>query len=169
MSIITAFPAILTPERQEEIRSRVVALHERSGITVADLAAVSGVSESTITRYFAGKTKDPQFCTLCAIILALGGDINEIISADSFDADPTQNQYREFVEMYQRDIAAKNESIKIMMRLVSRNHVETLAMLGVLLAVLAFVIGVFLYDLAHPDRGWFQHVAEYAGAFLWSV
>ncbi len=43
-----------------------------SGKTVAQASNESGVSKTTISNWFHGKTRKPQFCTVSAFVSAVG-------------------------------------------------------------------------------------------------
>lgn len=54
------------------------ALRDKSGLTIAEIAQRSGLPEATVKRIFGGKTTDPQFQTIYAIVKALGGSLDAI-------------------------------------------------------------------------------------------
>jgi len=51
---------------------------EDSGLTLDDVAKLSGVSASTLYNWFHGNTKRPQYATVMAVGRALGGDFRWI-------------------------------------------------------------------------------------------
>lgn len=45
---------------------------KREGLRYGEISALSGVSASTMTNWFDGKTRRPQYATVMAVIRALG-------------------------------------------------------------------------------------------------
>lgn len=54
------------------------AMRLRSGMTLEQLAKASGVPLSTISRISSGETKEPSFATVSALVLAMGGSLDEL-------------------------------------------------------------------------------------------
>lgn len=64
----------------EKAREYILALMEAGNCTVGDAANMSGVPASTVTKITTGKTeKNPGFGTIAKLVLALGGDLNELV------------------------------------------------------------------------------------------
>lgn len=64
----------------EKAREYILALMDAGNYSVGDAANMSGVPASTVTKITTGKTeKNPGFITIAKIVLALGGDLNELI------------------------------------------------------------------------------------------
>lgn len=151
--------SLFTEEKQDRVLERVQALFRESGMTLTELAGLACVSESAVTRYLSGKTKNPHFFTVCAIVLALGGDINAILRLPGEERAPEpDNPYREIIEIYRQDLAEKKERISTLERLMRKNLAVTIVTLALLALMLGCVIAVCIYDLQHPDRGWWQQV-----------
>ena len=54
--------------------------HSKSGnFTFEDMANVSGIPISTIRNICTGKTPDARFGTIAKLVIAMGGDLNELI------------------------------------------------------------------------------------------
>lgn len=54
-------------------------MRTRCGLSITEISQRSGVPEPTIKRIFSGKTADPQFQTITALVYAMGGSLDEII------------------------------------------------------------------------------------------
>lgn len=54
-------------------------LKEKSKKTNHEIAELSGIPESTVTRIFSGHTDNPSFQTICDIVLALDGSLDEFV------------------------------------------------------------------------------------------
>lgn len=65
---------------QEKAREYILALKEAGKFSLEDMANVSGIPISTIRNICSGKTPDARFGTVAKLVMALGGDLNELIS-----------------------------------------------------------------------------------------
>ena len=61
------------------IFDKLRAMRERCGLTVTEISNRSGVPEATVKRIFGGKTGDPQFQTIVALVHAMGGSLDEMM------------------------------------------------------------------------------------------
>ena len=66
----------------DKIHSYLVRLKEAGGFTYEDIANMSGIPLQTVRNIYTGKTPDPRFGTIAKLILAMGGDLNEIVGID---------------------------------------------------------------------------------------
>lgn len=64
---------------QEKAREYILALKEAGKFSLEDMANVSGIPLSTIRNICSGKTPDARFGTIAKLVIALGGDLNELI------------------------------------------------------------------------------------------
>ena len=65
----------------DKAREYILALMDTGHYTVGDVANMSGVPASTVTKITTGKTeKNPGFATIAKIVLSIGGDLNELVS-----------------------------------------------------------------------------------------
>lgn len=69
-------------EDSELIWERVRALKDERGKSLAQIAEESRVPVTTVKRFFSGETKNPGFLSLCQIIYALGGSVDEVLEID---------------------------------------------------------------------------------------
>ena len=63
----------------DKVREYIVALMKAGDFTYEDAANLSGTPAQTVRNIDTGKTPDPKFGTVAKIIIALGGDLNEIV------------------------------------------------------------------------------------------
>ncbi len=54
-------------------------LKEKSKMSNHEISELSGVPESTINRIFSGHTDNPSFQTICDIVLALDGSLDDFV------------------------------------------------------------------------------------------
>ena len=172
--------ALFTPKKQDEVFARMKALYERSGMSSAQLANVTYISERTISRYFAGKTKDPHFYTLCTMIIALGGDINEItgvsVPSVSVPSAPADNPYGDLITSYRNEAKTLRSALEqitsdltaLTARLASANKFIAIRTIA-LIAVIAVFCALEIVDICNPDWGRYQWVVELFGSFLHKV
>lgn len=60
------------------LREKLAALKMSSKMTVRQISEKSGVPVSTVTRVLSGETMNPSFDVLKAIVVAMGGSMDEI-------------------------------------------------------------------------------------------
>lgn len=63
----------------EKVREYLIALKETGNFSYEDIANLSGIPVQTVRNIITGKTPDPRFGTVAKMIIAMGGDLNEII------------------------------------------------------------------------------------------
>lgn len=63
----------------DKAKEYILALKEAGSFTFEDIANVSGIPLATIRNICSGKTPDARFGTVAKIVIALGGDLNELI------------------------------------------------------------------------------------------
>lgn len=171
--------SLFTPAKQEEIFAKIKALHSSSGITIQQLSRVTYISERTLSRYFSGKTKDPHFYTLCTIIIALGGDVNEILGISSPSSDgsaPSDNPYGDLILSYRNEAQTQRavlENITSTLGTITGKLTHTRRLNTICVIFLLVVISVFcileIVDLCNPDWGRYQWVTDLFGHFLEKV
>ena len=63
----------------DKIKDYLFALKEAGKFTLEDISNISGVPFATVRNIYSGKTPDARFGTVAKIVIALGGDLNELI------------------------------------------------------------------------------------------
>lgn len=139
-------------ERLDRIKKAV----DAQALTMQQLSDMSGLSVSTISRTFGGKT-DPTDYTLSTMEAALGiteapidGKIAEHAGADPMVERYIASQEQRIARIrahYNMLLAEKNRWIKMSFSL------------NIILVI--FIIVVLIYDALHPDIGWFQRGAHW--------
>ena len=122
----------------------LISLKEKSGLTNEQIANVSGVPESTITRIFNGRTDNPYFQTIVDIVKALEGsiDVMEGIKTEGEINVPTENENK-LIQLYREIIKNKDKWIKFLVALL-------------VIVLFSFML-FFAYDILNPTVGWFQY------------
>lgn len=63
----------------DNVREYLLALKEAGSFTFEDIANISGIPLQTIRNIYSGKTPDARFGTVAKLVIALGGDLNELV------------------------------------------------------------------------------------------
>ena len=143
---------VLLPSSMNMILSQVIKmlsdqlkqLKEERKLTNQQLSDLSGVPLGTINRILSGQTDNPSFQTICDIIIAMDGSLDELAGIEAEPETPSRSKApgREIIELYQEIITNKDKWIH---RLFICCCFLTL--------VLVAIVG---YDLTHPTVGFFQ-------------
>ena len=115
-------------------------LKDKSNLTTKQISDLSGIPESTISRILSGQTDNPSFDTVCALVKAMGGSLDELAEIREDSAEPKESQLDAF---YEKVIAEKNWYIKALM-----------AVCGALVAVLVFIV---IYDVTNGSIGFIRY------------
>ena len=122
----------------------LIALKEKSGLTNEQIAGISGVPESTVTRIFSRKTDNPYFQTIVDITKALDGsvDLMEGIQEKHEELESPGSE-RRLIQLYREVIYTKNKWIK---------YLAT-----VLLVIVFIIVALLCYDILNPAMGWVRY------------
>lgn len=138
-------------EDAEIVWERVCALKEEQGKSLAQIAEESRVPVTTVKRFFSGETKNPGFMSLCQIIYALGGSVDEVLEIDRGKQEAHVETDSKYSRQLEKDL-----------------HYERRSKYRVWIAFLVLVainVGMLLFDLFNPYVGYirYQHqIAVYA-------
>ena len=180
------FTSFVTPKKHQEILERMNVLFESSGMSAAQLSRMTSISESTITRYFSGDTKNPHFYTMVTMILAMGGDMNEILGLtlpSQSDGEVPENPYGELLDSYREEVKNLREETGTLRTVIEslRTDFDALTKQIGLMArtttvrtiVLVIIIGIFctleIIDICNPDWGRYQWATELFHNFLYNI
>ena len=115
-------------------------MKEERKLTTKQISELSGIPESTISRILSGQTDNPSFDTICALVRAMGGSLDEFTGIQS-SADAPESLA--LVDLYEKMIDEKNRLIKWLM-----------AVCCILIAVFVFIV---LFDLINVNIGFVQY------------
>ena len=126
------------------ISTQLKALKEQRKLTNQQLADLSGVPVGTINRILSGQTDNPSFQTVCDIVMAMDGSLDELAGIREPEETPAKPKGpgREIIELYQDIISGKDKWIH-----------RLFVCCCFLTLVLVAIVG---YDLTHPTVGFFQ-------------
>ena len=110
------------------------------GLTTRQISELSGIPESTISRVLSGQTDNPTFDTVCAIVKAMGGSLDQLtdIPTETETEDPSP-----LVALYEKVITDKDRYIRLL-----------IVICCVLVSVLIFLV---LSDVLNGSTGFVRY------------
>lgn len=146
-------------------------LKNKGNFTYEAISNLSGISDATIRNIFSGKTEDPRFETVAAIVIAMGGSLDAVYCATKKE-DVEANAVITLKETYAQRIEdlkehyehRLNEKDKHYERLLveAEKHIETIK-LDKRWFRIGFVVSIFIFallcvaELLNPNLGWFRY------------
>ncbi len=146
-------------------------LKSKGNFTYETISNLSGISDATVRNIFSGKTEDPRFETVAAIVIAMGGSLDAIYTATKKE-DVEANAVITLKETYAQRIEdlkehyehRLNEKEKHYERLLleAEKHIETIK-LDKRWFRIGFVVSIFIFallcvaELLNPNLGWFRY------------
>lgn len=137
---------------------RLNELKEKSKMTNAQISAKSKVPLPTVNRILAGKTYDPGFRTVSAMVKAMGGKLEDlaVCSDEPYSDTPSlgepfctslgdegvSHELELLLELYEKDDCTRQRWIRVLS--------------AVLFVFVAVVLGILIVDILSPTVGWFQ-------------
>lgn len=116
------------------------AMKDASNMTAQQIADKSSVPVATVNRVLQGLTENPGFDTVCKLVKAMGGSLNDL------DEDKVCEP-ESLTQLYERGLEYRERKIKKLERTIMIIAVFTFI-------VMAAVIGMLVYDMMHLDKGW---------------
>ena len=124
------------------LSTRLKELKDQRKLTNQQLSDLSGVPVGTINRIMAGQTDNPSFQTVCDMVMAMGGSLDELAGIQTPGGGEPSPPGDDLIRLYERTIEGKEKWLYRLFFLCC-----------VLVAVL---LGVLIYDLTHPMVGFFR-------------
>lgn len=165
------------------IAGKIKEMKIRSGMTNQQVADKSGVPIGTVNRVMADQVQNPNFETISAIVMALGGSIDEVVGhtptivslGNAAEAEQSsqpeqvvpqeQLQQKESPADYAPSDLVRGYEMLLEERLkviAAKNQIieeknQWIKRLFILCCILvAIIIGVLIFDMANPNLGYFQ-------------
>ena len=136
-------------EDSELIWERVRALKDERGKSLAQISKDSGVPLTSVKRFFNGVTKNPGFLSLCQIIYALGGSVDEVLEIDR-EKQPVHMEHDcKYTRHLERDLHYERRS-------KSRWQI-------IFLVLVSLNILILLLDVLRPETGSIHYQPQLAG------
>ena len=146
-------------------------LKNKGNFTYETISKLSGIPEATIKNIFSGKTEDPRFETVSAIVNSMGGSLDAIYTAakkEDVEANAViaiKEAYEERIvlikEQYEQRLSEKEKHYERLL-LEAEKHIETIK-LDKRWFRIGFVVSVFIFamlciaELLNPNLGWFRY------------
>lgn len=101
---------------------------------------MTGIPGPTVSNILTGKTASPSFGNIRDMVVAMDGSLDELTGIRK-DEPQAPTDHTKLIELYERGIESKNKMI--------------VALFALAVLLIAFIIGVFIFDLTHPNIGYF--------------
>ena len=98
-------------------------LKTMGNFTYESIANLSGISKDTVKNIFSGKTEDPRFETISALVLAMGGSLDEMVAPDKSKDELKETSVIAVKELYEHQMAIAKETSEMHIANI-RNHYE---------------------------------------------
>lgn len=155
------------------IQTYLNTLKTQGNFTTETIAKLSGIPEATVKNILSGKTEDPRFETVSAIVKAMGGSLDAVYSiakkedveANSIIAlkESYERQLKEQEAHYQQRISDMREHYEKRITEINE-HIDTIKLdkrwfrIATCICALALVV-LFIIELLTPGMGWFRYGA----------
>jgi predicted transcriptional regulator len=147
------------------------ALKDKGKFTFEGISNLSGVPEATLKNIFSGKTSDPRFETVSAIVIAMGGSLDAIYTATKTEdveanavitiKETFEHRLSDIKEHYEHRLREKDEHYARLLT-EAEKHIETIK-LDKRWFRIGFVVSIFIFamlcvaELLNPNLGWFRY------------
>ena len=148
----------------------IKSLKAQKGLTNAQIAAISGVSESTISRMIKGEGKSVDYGSVLNVVLALGGSMDEAagimheaapanndtptVDLAAVEARATQTFMRHFDE---HTNIIHRERVEPLREIIEHKDKTIRMILVALFVVLGVLVGQWILDALIGSSGWVRY------------
>ena len=122
-------------------------MKDASSMTAQQIADKSGVPIATVNRVLQGSTENPGFDTVCRLVKAMGGSLNDLDEDRVCETEGLTQLYERGLEYRERKIEELEQKIK------KQERIEAIIVVFILIVMVA-AMGLLVYDIMHLDRGW---------------
>lgn len=146
-------------------------LKTQGNFTIETISNLSGIPEATVKNILSGKTEDPRFETVSAIVKAMGGSLDAIynvtkkedVEANSIITlkESYEQRIKDLKEYYEQRIVETKEHYEE--RLTDKkDHIATIMLdkrwFRIATCICAFALVVlFVVEILTPGMGWFRY------------
>jgi transcriptional regulator with XRE-family HTH domain len=138
------------------IAEKLIALQKRVGISTAEWAKLSGVSESTIRKILSKNTEGPRVDTVKDLVESVGVPLNEFL-ADSKEVDVENNAAVMLKDVLDGRIEALRERLDDYRKYAERMYRDRNILAIVVAALMAVLVAILVFDIAIGTHGWVQY------------
>ena len=143
----------------DELLMTLQKLKEETGLKNDEIGARANVSTATVRRYISGEVKDAPSATIEKIILALGGNVADILGVkEPLDMDICKAMLQDAREDHKAEIARLTESHNKIVAAKDKWITRLFCVcLGLALLVIATLIWALVLDAQLHNVGLLQH------------
>ena len=166
------------------LRTELLRMKERCGLTNEEISKDSHVPLQTVNNVFSGRTQDPGYSTVAALVKAMHGSMDDIEgflphhhenSKEHCDCEKCEKRIEKNKDLYERMIASRDETITAQKadikdrekslkdlkeahdKLIDSKN-KLITVLAVLLGILgAILLGLVGLDFLLPTIGWITY------------
>ena len=120
------------------IRVQLREMKEKCGYSNKKIAELSGVSLPTVNRIMSGQTDVPNFQTVCHLVSAMGGSLDELVGSPP------------------KPIIQDEGSIEIYKRMLKEKDIWLKRLFAITCTLAVVLIGVLIFDVTHPLIGFIR-------------
>ena len=91
------------------LSTRLKELKDQRKLTNQQLSELSGVPVGTINRIMAGQTDNPSFQTVCDMVMAMGGSLDELAGIQTPGGGEPSPPGEDLIRLYERTIEGKEK------------------------------------------------------------
>ena len=146
-------------------------LKSKGNFTIETISNLSGIPEATVKNIFSGKTEDPRFETVSAIVKAMGGSLDAIYSVSKKDdvegnsiitlKESYDQRLEDIKDHYEQRISDLKKHYEERMA-DQKEHISTIMLdkrwFRIATCICAFALVVlFIVEILTPGMGWFRY------------
>lgn len=133
---------------------------EKSKLTANQIADLSGVPVSTVTKILSGSTANPNVDSLAPIVKVIGGSMDEIFDIQSPAPDFTTARDTVDRNLLEHVFVGHNQEKASFCRQINFLKRQLLVFQLACAVMVLFVIGVVIFDITHPTLGYVQYTLQ---------
>lgn len=120
------------------IRVQLREMKEKCGYSNKKIAELSGVSLPTVNRIMSGQTDVPNFQTVCDLVIAMGGSLDELAGIPP------------------KPIIQDEGSIEIYKGMLKEKDIWLKRLFVITCTLVVVLVGVLIFDVTHPLIGFIR-------------
>lgn len=146
-------------------------LKSQGNFTYEAISKMSGIPEATVKNIFSGKTEDPRFDTVSALVISMGGSLDAIYNTTKKEdvegnsiitlKESYERQLKEMETHYQQRISDMKEHYEERITEINE-HIDTIKLdkrwfrIATCICALALVV-LFVVEILTPGLGWLRY------------
>ena len=146
-------------------------LKSKGNFTIETISNLSGIPEATVKNIFSGKTEDPRFETVSAIVKAMGGSLDAIYSVSKKEdvegnsiitlKESYDQRLEDIKDHYEQRISDLKKHYEERMA-DQKEHISTIMLdkrwfrIATCICAVALV-ALFVIEILTPGLGWFRY------------